>query len=155
MHQSGNVSWPQQSLCSNPAVQALLCYDTSALPAEGKLTSALPILHRLCATTNGLSAGGTCTSSECHDCAATSMCAQNQGADGSSRYFISVYIISAVFLWQFASELDADTLFESMKTAKSRSTKGRVYRQLTTTSDATDSKDDVDTLSMLSIGHHM
>ena len=151
---SNNVTWPQHPLCANNVIQSLLCYQSSSLPAEGKLASALPILFQLCSITNGLSAGGECESNQCHDCPATAPCNQSEGADSSSRYFISLYIISSVFLWQFATEIDATTLFQgdssqSTKTKFTTNEKKKYMALQTFESSAPD------TLSLLSIGEAM
>ena len=149
---SNSTTWPQHPLCASNVIQALLCYQSSSLPAEGKLDSALPVLFQLCSITNGMSAGGECTSHQCHDCPSTSPCNQSQGADSSSRYFLSLYVISAIFLWQFATELDATGLFGTTETTATLFiTKDKKKYTSVKTSDTKDT----DTLSMMSIGDAM
>ena len=109
--QQNGTTWYQNEICTNPLLNAVMCYQADSLPAESRLVDARTPLYQLCALTNGQSAGGKCASILCHDCPVQPACEQTKDTSAEVRWFMSFYVVTSVFLWQAASELDMKTLF--------------------------------------------
>ena len=103
--------WHTPPLCHNPLLKAVMCYQADSYAAESRLVSARKILYQLCATQNGNSMGGTCDSILCTDCPLQPACEQTKGASAETRWLLSFYVVSSVFLWQAAIELDIEAFF--------------------------------------------
>lgn len=115
--QTNGSTWYQPEVCSVPLLTALMCYQGNALPAESRLMDAMRPLYQLCAIRNGQSTGGQCDSILCHDCPVQPACEQTSDTSAEVRWFMSFYVVTSLFLWQAASELDVKALFSKRNDA--------------------------------------